>query len=286
MKRALGLAVALLLSACSAAQSSSQPSVTREGTTAAATAAKASPTASAIPSAAATAISLPSPVRASEAHLVGPVSLLFDPAGNLYISDCSESYSFIHRIDPSGWMTTYAGAGPTDFSGDGGPALAADLWCPVDMAFGADGALYFADDSNRIRRIDATGIITSVVGSGPAGVNMGSFSGDGGPATKATLDDPWGVAFDRQGNMYIGERLNDRVRRVDPSGVITTVAGTGDNLSFGDGGPATKAGVCPLGVGVDASNRLLMFDSCSNRIRRVDGHGVISTVPSLSLIHI
>ena len=204
----------------------------------------------------------------------------FDPAGNLYVSDCDPSSSYIHRIDPSGMMTTYAGAGPTDYSGDGGPALAADLWCPIDMDFGPDGALYFSDDSNRIRRIDTAGIITTVVGSGPAGINAGSFSGDGGPAKQATLNDPIGVAFDRKGNLYIGERLNRRVRRVDPSGVITTVAGTGESASSGDGGPATKAGVCALGVGVDASDRLLMFDSCSSQIRRVDGHGVISTVAS------
>jgi hypothetical protein len=280
MKRAIGLVVAVLIAACTTGQSSSRPSVTPEGTTAAATEAGASPTASAIPSPTATAISLPSPVLARDAHLVGPISLLFDPAGNLYVSDCDPSSSYIHRIDPGGMMTTYAGAGPTDFSGDGGPAVAADLWCPIDMAFGPDGALYFADDSNRIRRIDAAGIITTVVGSGPAGVNLGSFSGDGGLATKATLNDPIGVAFDRKGNLYIGERLNRRVRRVDPSGVITTVAGTGENASSGDGGPATKAGVCALGVGVDASDRLLIFDSCSNQIRRVDGHGVISTVPS------
>jgi len=282
-RQASALLIAVLLTACAPASQTSQPAITPTATLAGAAAVPATAT----PSAAATATPstiAPSaaavPARARGAHLVGPVSLLFDPAGNLYVSDCSESYSYIHRIDPGGWMTTYAGAGPTDFSGDGGPAVAADLWCPVDMAFGPDGALYFADDSNRIRRIDASGIITSVAGSGWAGVNMGSFSGDGGPATKATLDDPWGVAFDRHGNLYIGERLNNRVRRVDPSGVITTVAGTGDNSSSGDGGAATKAGVCPLGVGVDASDRLLMFDSCSSRIRRVDGHGVISTVPS------
>jgi sugar lactone lactonase YvrE len=208
------------------------------------------------------------------------MSLLFDPAGNLYVGDCSSSSSYIHRIDPGGMMTTYAGAGPTNYSGDGGPAAAADLWCPVGMAFGPDGALYFADDSNRIRRIDTSGIITSVVGSGAAGVNLGSFSGDGGPATAATLNDPWGIAFDRKGNLYIGERLNRRVRRVDPSGVITTVAGTGENASSGDGGPATKAGICPLGVGIDASDRLLIFDSCSSQIRRVDGRGAIGTVAS------
>ncbi|MEA2630230.1 MAG: hypothetical protein QOE66_449 [Chloroflexota bacterium] len=263
LQREIGLVVALLLAACSPGPSSSQPSLTPEGT-----------------KATATAISIASPIRALDAHLVGPVGLLFDPAGNLYVSDCGPSSSYIHRIDPSGMMTTYAGAGPTDFSGDGGPAVAAALWCPIDMAFGPDGAMYFADDSNRIRRIDTSGIITTVVGSGPAGINLGSFSGDGGPAMQATLDDPWGVAFDRKGNLYIGERLNRRVRQVDLSGVITTVAGTGENASSGDGGPAARAGVCPLGVGVDASDRLLMFDSCSSRIRRVDGHGVISTVAS------
>jgi hypothetical protein len=276
------LVIALLLAACAPASPTSQPAITPAAILAGASAvpAMASPSVAAIASSSAIAPSATAsavPVLARDAHLEGPISTVSDPAGNLYVSDCGPSASYIHRIDPGGFMTTYAGAGPTYYSGDGGPALAAELWCPIDMAFGPDGALYFADDSNRVRRIDTSGIITTVVGSGPAGVNRGSFSGDGGRATKATLNDPWGVAFDSKGNLYIGERLNRRVRRVDRSGVITTVAGTGADASSGDGGPATKAGICPLGVGVDASDNLLIFDSCSNRIRRVDGHGVIRT---------
>ncbi len=108
------------------------------------------------------------------------------------------------------------------------PATAAQLYCPAGIAFGPDDALYVADHvNNRIRRIDGAGVITTFAGSGPDGLNLGSFSGDGGPATDATLQEPYGVAFDRVGNLYITDRDNNRIRKVDNDGTMSTIAGNG-----------------------------------------------------------
>src|SRR6266436_869966 len=133
-------------------------------------------------------------------------------------------------------ITTLVGTGDKGFAGDGGPAKAALLNGPFDVAFDAAGNLYFSDTfNNRIRRVDArTGLISSVAGNGDK-----SYSGDGGPATAAALNEPYGVVLDRAGNIFIADRLNRRVRRIDAaSGVITTLAGTDDAAYGGDGGPA------------------------------------------------
>jgi sugar lactone lactonase YvrE len=220
-----------------------------------------------------------SPIRALEAVLAAPVGLAVDATGNLYVSQCAQGQSVIDRIDPHGQLTPFAGTGPIAFAGDGGPATRAALGCPVGMAFGPDGALYFADHaSNRVRRIDRAGIITTVAGSGLAGVNQGSFSGDGGPAVSATLQEPWAVAFDQDGNLFIADRDNLRVRKVDPSGVITTVAGNGTRGFAGDGGPAVNTSLSdPLGVAVDSAGNLLIADSGNDRVRKVDLGGMITT---------
>ncbi len=220
-----------------------------------------------------------SPVPALEATLSGPVGLVFDATGNLYVSQCSSDRSVIDRIDRQGQLTRFAGAGPIAFAGDGGPAISAALGCPVGMAFGPDGALYVADHANnRVRRIDRAGIITTIAGSGPAGVNQGSFSGDGGPAVLATLQEPWDVTFDREGALFIADRDNQRIRKIDRTGVISTVAGDGTRQFAGDGGPATSASLAtPLGVAFDAAGGLLIANSGNQRIRRVDPTGIIST---------
>lgn len=220
-----------------------------------------------------------SPVPALSVKLTGPTGLAVDAAGNLYLSECGAADSAIYRIDPLGQDTRFAGSGPIGFDGDGGPATLAVLGCPVGMAFGPDGALYFADHvNNRIRRVDRAGIITTVAGSGAAGVNQGSFSGDGGPAVNATLQEPVDVAFDSAGSLYIADRDNQRVRKVVSSGMISTVAGNGTRGLAGDGGPAAAASLSnPLGIAVDAAGNLLIADSGNFRVRKVDVNGVIST---------
>jgi DNA-binding beta-propeller fold protein YncE len=167
-------------------------------------------------------------------------------------------------------ITTAVGTGEKGFAGDGGPANAALLNGPFDVAFDAAGNLYFSDTFNcRIRRVDArSGTIGTVAGNGDKG-----YSGDGGPATGAALNEPYGIVLDRAGNIFIADRLNGRVRRIDAaSGTITTLAGTGDAAYGGDGGPAALAGLAePNGLAFDAAQRrLYVTDVADNRVRVID----------------
>jgi sugar lactone lactonase YvrE len=175
-------------------------------------------------------------------------------------------------------ITTAVGTGEKGFAGDGGPAARALLNGPFDIAFDAAGNLYFSDTfNNRIRRVDArSGYISTVAGNGDKG-----YAGDGGPATAAALNEPYGVAVDRAGNLYTADRLNRRVRRIDArSGTITTLAGTGEAAYGGDGGPAAAAGLAePNGLAFDAGERhLYITDVADHRVRIVDlAAGTIAT---------
>jgi DNA-binding beta-propeller fold protein YncE len=175
-------------------------------------------------------------------------------------------------------ISTVAGTGAKGYAGDGGAATQARLNNPFDLAFDPAGNLCFSDTYNHcIRRIDArSGIITTIAGSGERG-----FSGDGGPATRAQMDQPYGIVIDRSGNIYIADRLNGRVRRVDgASGVITTLAGDGSGKYSGDGGPADRAGLAePNGLALDREHRrLFVADVADNRVRVVDlASGIITT---------
>ena len=194
-----------------------------------------------------------------------------DGSGNLFIAESHR----IRRVDgATGIITTVVGGAASGFSGDGGPATSASLNFPSGLAVDGSGNLYISDSFNyRVRRVDAaTGVITTVAGDGIRG-----FSGDGGPATSASLNVPWGVAVDTSGNVYIADRDNHRVRRVDAAtGVITTVAGG----FVGDGGPATSSSLnSPAGIALDASGNLYIADSAHHRVRLVDGAtGTITTV--------
>lgn len=175
-------------------------------------------------------------------------------------------------------ITTAVGTGEKGFAGDGGPAGKALLNGPFDVCFDAAGNLFFSDTfNNRIRRVDAaSGAITTVAGNGEK-----RYAGDGGPAADAALDEPYGVVIDRAGTLYIADRLNRRVRRVDgASGVITTLAGTGEAAFSGDGGPAEKAGLAePNGLAFSPDEkRLYITDVADNRVRVVDlAAGTIAT---------
>ena len=199
--------------------------------------------------------------------------LAIDASGNVYISESRSDW--VKKVDTSGTITIFAGTeGGSGFSGDGGAATAAELSSPTDVALDSSGNLYIADLGNhRIRKVDTSGTITTFAGTGKSG-----FSGDGGPATAARLDQPLGVAVDSSGNLYISELLNNRVRKVDTAGTISTVAGVGDSRFGGDGGPATRARLNnPTNVAVDSSGNLYIADSDNNRIRKVDTSGTITT---------
>ncbi|HYM72422.1 MAG TPA: hypothetical protein VET89_05535 [Stellaceae bacterium] len=175
-------------------------------------------------------------------------------------------------------ISTAVGTGEKGFGGDGGPAEKALLNGPFDVVFDRAGNLYFSDTfNNRIRRVDgASGVITTVAGNGEKG-----YSGDGGPATRAALNEPYGVVVDRAGNLYVADRLNRRVRWIDAaSGIITTVAGNGEAAYSGDGGPASRAGLAePNGLAFGPGEAVLYItDVADNRVRIVDlAAGTIAT---------
>jgi trimeric autotransporter adhesin len=210
---------------------------------------------------------------ATNATINSANGIAFDSAGNLYIADSSNNR--IRKVDTNGVITTVAGDGVPGYSGDGGAATNASLKQPYDIASDAWGNLFIADSYNqRIRKVDTNGIITTVAGISPRG-----FSGDGGAATNAQLSTFYGVAVDGIGNLFIADTSNNRVRKLDAAGIITTVAGSTDYAFSGDGGAATNAGLFfPSAVLVDKTGNLLIADTYNNRIRKVDTNGVINTV--------
>jgi sugar lactone lactonase YvrE len=210
---------------------------------------------------------------ADQANLNGPDAIAVDARGALYIADALNQR--IRRVDASGTITTLAGNGVSGSSGDGGPATAAQLSNPWGAAVDKTGTIYFADsDNNRLRTIDATGRIATKAGGSTAG-----FSGDGGPSQSARLSAPAGVAIDATGNIYIADTGNNRIRRIDVAGMITTVAGAGAAGSSGDGGQAKLALLNgPLGIAVDSAGNFYIADEANSRIRKVDVTGVITTI--------
>ena len=191
--------------------------------------------------------------------------------GSIYLTDSGNNR--IRRVGPDGVITTVAGTGVAGFSGDGGPATAAQIFSPGPIALGPDGTLYFADDNQRVRRVGTDGIIATVAGTGAFG-----SSGDGGPATAARLAAPSGLAVGPDGSLYISDTLNNRIRRVTADGIIRTVVGTGTSGFAGDGGPATAAQLLvPKGIAVAADGRIYIADAGNARLRLVGTDGIIRT---------
>jgi len=272
----------------------------------------------------------------TSAEVYSPSGLTIDSAGNVYFSDNAENV--VRKVTPSGVISTVAGipyvvdgrnVTAYRFGGDGGPAVSASLAYPSGLALDSVGNLYIADaGNNRIRKVAPDGIITTVAGIGqgapgfpipgwqgfldnypgygppPLGsynLPSGGYTGDGQPATSEALNGPMGVAVDAAGNLFIADTQNHRIRKVDPQGIISTVAGNGQNTLYtlnlgpfndgviyveyndgsfsGDGGPATSASLsAPQGIAFDAAGNLYIADTDNNRVRMVNPKGIISTV--------
>jgi len=214
---------------------------------------------------------------ATAAELSGPGGVAVDGSGNIYIADTDNSV-IREVIQATGNITTYAGNGTGGYTGDGGPATAAELNYPDGVAVDGSGNIYIADtDNSVIREVNhTTENITTYAGNG-----TGGYAGDGGPATAAELQFAQGIAVDGSGNIYIADTYNNVVRKVTAAtGLINTVAGGDAFGSSGNGGPATSAELGdPYGVAVDSNNNIYIADTGSNAIRKVNAStGTITTV--------
>ncbi len=209
---------------------------------------------------------------ATNAQLNNPSGIAVDRSGNLFIADTSNFR--VRKVSADGIITTFAGTGTAGFSGDGGAATDAELNLPNALTFDSDGNLFIADGV-RARKISANGIITTVAGSGVQG-----YAGDGGPAAAAQFAPLFGVAVDPAGNLFLADRLNNRVREVNTNAIVSTAAGGGTNAGFyGDGGPGASALLAgPYGIAPDGSGNLFIADTFNNRIREVSANGIITTV--------
>jgi autotransporter-associated beta strand protein len=201
-----------------------------------------------------------------------------DGSGNIYVAD---QYNYRVREDTvsTGIINTFAGSGNGNFWGDGGPATGAGIDKPQGMAFDSSGNMYIADTfSNRVRKVTTGGTISTIAGTGLAG-----FGGDGGAATSAKLNEPASVAADSNGNVFVSDTVNNRIRKITPDGIISTYAGGGGSL--GDGGPATSAqlqlgnGHSGSAIALDRYSNLYIADGGNVRVRKVTAStGIINTV--------
>lgn len=207
------------------------------------------------------------------ANSLNPLGLLTDAAGNVYVSDADNMRTC--KINTSGTIITVAGSLVCGYAGDGGPATNASLSYPSGVVKDVGGNLYIVDKDNyRIRRVSAAGIITTICGIGITG-----YTGDGGPATNATMNQPNHAAFDVAGNLYIVDQVNFCVRKISTTGIISTVAGTGVFGNSGDGGPATAAELSrPLAVAFDPEGNMVIADSWTGTLHRVNSAGIITTI--------
>lgn len=209
---------------------------------------------------------------ASLAQLTNPGGVGVASDGGVALADTRNHR--IRLVGRDGYIRTIAGTGTAGFAGDGGAATAAQLNGPTGLAATADGGWLIADTGNHVvRKVSADGHIATVAGRGVQG-----FAGDGAPATAAQLNTPAAVSATPDGGFLIADYLNHRVRRVSPDGTITTVAGSGQPLHFGDGGPATAAGLSALSVAAQADGGFVIADVANARVRRVSPTGRISTI--------
>jgi NHL repeat-containing protein len=211
-------------------------------------------------------------VKATESALSFPVDVRLDSKGNVFIADLRNHR--IRKITRDGLITTVAGTGVAGFSGDGGPAIKAQLDMPYGVWLDKNDELLIADsNNNRIRKVTSDGIIHTVAGSGKEG-----FDGDGGPATAAKLNSPQSLGGDREGRIYIGDEHNNAIRILELDGTIQTLVGSEGPGFSGDGGPASQAQIAdPENIWVRSDGSILISARDNARLRIVSPNGIIST---------
>lgn len=211
---------------------------------------------------------------ATSAVIYHPHGCTIDAAGNFYFGDYENNC--VRKITPAGIITTLAGTGTAGYSSDGTMATAASIYHPFDVAVDASGTVYFTEVVNHIvRKIDAAGQLVTVAGV----YGVSGSSGDGGPATAAHFTNPSGIAVDASGNVFVVDQYSHCVRKINTSGIISTIAGTGTVSFSGDGGPATAATLSyPNFINIDNSGNLLLTDNGNHRIRQITPAGIISTI--------
>jgi hypothetical protein len=202
-----------------------------------------------------------------------PQNLISDTSGNLFFADADNNV--VRKITNLGIVSTIAGNGAADYKGDNGSATKASLNTPTGIALDEKGNLYIADAGNDVvRKVSTVGIITTIAGTGTPG-----YSGDNAPATSAQLDSPYGIAVDNTGNIYISESSNYVVRKINTSGIITTIAGNGTPGFTGDGGPATAATLkAPSNIGISSSGEIYIPDWQNHRVRKINSIGILTTI--------
>ena len=211
---------------------------------------------------------------AVDCELKFPYSTALDAVGNLYIADLG--HNRVRMVNAAtGIITTIAGTGRPAYGGDDSAATVGSLNDPSGVAVDSKGNVYIGDNFNhRIRKVDVAGIITTV-----AGTNSFGYNGDNISATAAKLYSPHEIAIDSHDNLYICDVLNNRIRKVDTAGIITTIAGNGGSGYVGDGNAATSGAIGePYGVAIDASGNIFFADVTSNKVFKINTSGILSTI--------
>lgn len=210
---------------------------------------------------------------ATAAKLYIPNKIALDGAGNIVFGD--NGNFCIRKINAAGIISTIVGTGTAGNSGDGGPAIAAQINACPGLAIDAVGNIFFSDAvKNTIRKINTSGIVSTIAGCGLSG-----YMGDGGPATAARFNEPFGIAVDGAGNIYVAEYSNNCIRKVSASGIVSTVTGALVTGYSGDGGPATSSKLNrPISVVVDQNNEIYIGDHNNSVVRKISNTGIITTI--------